>query len=159
MRVEPNFRWGGEEDHRALGQVMYDAVRLGDSRYTEQQRAAWAPAPRDGEAWAARLRAQQVIVAESEGAIIGFMSLAEGGYIDFAYIRPQAQGTGLFRQLFARIVDRARADAEPRLWVHASLMAEPAFRAVGFSVREREIVAIGQQRLERAVMEMPISNS
>jgi putative acetyltransferase len=153
-----NFRWGQEDDYSALGQVMYDAARLGDSRYTEQQRAAWVPKPRSDEKWVARLRQQHVLLAENQQGILGFLSLAAGGYIDFAYIRPQAQGTGLFRQLFARILDRARAQAEPRLWVHASLMAEPAFRAVGFSVREREVVAIGQEQLQRAVMEMVISH-
>jgi putative acetyltransferase len=82
------------------------------------------------------------------------MSLAEGGYIDFAYIRAEARGVGLFRELFKRILDRARAKGLPLLWVHASLTAEPAFSALGFVARHREQVTIGGEVLDRFEMKM-----
>ncbi len=82
------------------------------------------------------------------------MSLAEGGYIDFAYIRPKERGAGLFRELFKRILDRAQAKDVRLLWVHASLTAEPAFAAVGFVARHREQVTIGSEVLDRFEMEM-----
>jgi putative acetyltransferase len=84
------------------------------------------------------------------------MSIERGGYIDFAFIRPEAQGSGLFRRLFDMVQERARAADEPRLWVHASLMAQPAFAAVGFSVVEHQIVQIGDQDFQRAMMEKPL---
>jgi putative acetyltransferase len=40
--------------------------------------------------------------------------------------------------------------------VHASLMAQPAFAAVGFSVGEHQIVQIGDQDFKRAMMEKPL---
>lgn len=82
------------------------------------------------------------------------MSLGEDGYIDFAYIRPRAQGKGLFRQLFAEIERRSHTRGDARLWVHASLMAEPAFAAMGFSIVERQTVAIGSEQFERFEMEL-----
>lgn len=133
---------------------MFDAVRNGESRYTEAQRAAWVPAPRSGPDWEARLRRQEILVAEQEGRALGFVSLADGGYVDFAYIRPEAQHSGLFRQLLSRIVERAAAKGEPRLWTHASLMAEPAFERLGFMIRRREQVTIGDQSFDRCEMEM-----
>ena len=57
------------------------------------------------------------------------------GYVDFAYIRPEAQHTGLFRQLaHSRAGDRTgrAAAVGPR-----GLMAEPAFARFGFTVRRR----------------------
>jgi hypothetical protein len=45
---------------------------------------------------------------------------------------------------------------EPRLWVHASLMAQPAFAAVGFSITEHQVVQIGDQAFKRAYMEKPL---
>jgi putative acetyltransferase len=81
------------------------------------------------------------------------VGLAAQGYIDFAFIRPEAQGSGLFRRLFAMIEELALAQNEPRLWTHASLMAEGAFAAVGFAVVEREVVEIDDEGLERAKME------
>lgn len=105
------------------------------------------------EDWAARLEGQVIAIARDETRFVGFMSLAAQGYIDFAYIRPEAQGSGLFRRLFAMIEDKARSQNEPRLWTHASLMAQPVFAAVGFAVVERQLVEIGGESLQRAKME------
>ena len=133
---------------------MFEAVRSGDSRYSEPQRAAWVPARRSGPEWVERLRSQDIVVAEQQGKALGFASLADAGYVDFAYIRPEAQHSGLFRQLLSRIAERAIAKGEALLWTHASLMAEPAFAAFGFAVRRREQVEIGGESLERCEMEM-----
>ena len=86
------LRWAIEADFDALADVMFAAVREGDSPYTEAQRRAWVPEPRRGPAWRTRLMAQKIIVAEADGRLLGFMSLAERGYIDFAYLRAEAVG-------------------------------------------------------------------
>lgn len=135
---------------------MFDAVRNGDSPYDEQQRRAWLPAPRAGREWEDRLSSQDIIIAEMDGQAVGFMSLAGEGYIDFAYIRPQAQHSGLFRQMFERIEDRPLERGDRRLWVHASLMAQPAFAAVGFATVRSESVQLGTEQLERFEMEKPL---
>lgn len=135
---------------------MFDAVRNGDSPYDEQQRRAWLPAPRAGREWEDRLASQDIIIAEMDGQAVGFMSLAGEGYIDFAYIRPQAQHSGLFRQMFERIEDRALERGDRRLWVHASLMAQPAFAAVGFATVRSESVQLGTEQLQRFEMEKPL---
>ncbi|HEX8262883.1 MAG TPA: GNAT family N-acetyltransferase [Allosphingosinicella sp.] len=152
-----HFRWACEADFGLLADIMFDAVRNGESPYSEPQRAAWVPERRSGEDWAARLRRQDIIVAEQDGEAVGFASLAEGGYVDFAYIRPGAQHSGLFRQLLSRLVERAVARREPRLWTHASLAAEPAFAKLGFTIRKRERVRIGDQELDRCEMEKPLT--
>ncbi len=157
MHPTRRFRWASAADTDVLADIMFDAVRNGESRYTEQQRAAWVPVRRTGQDWVARLQRQDIVVAEQDGRAIGFASLAEGGYVDFAYIRPEAQHTGLFRQLLSRIVERAIAKREPLLWTHASLMAEPAFAKLGFSIRKRERVHIGDQAFDRCEMEKSLS--
>ena len=132
---------------------MFEAVRCGQSQYNERQRAAWAPSPRSGAQWNDRLRVQDVILAEEDGEILGFMSLSADAYIDFAYIRPKAQQSGLFRQMFEPIERRAEANGFSRLWVHASLTAEPAFSAMGFSIRQAETVELGGEHFQRFEME------
>ena len=150
------LRWAVRSDYDALAELMFDAIRTGDSPYDEQQRRAWLPAARSGPEWEARLASQDIILAESQRRMVGFMSLAAGGYIDFAYIRPDAQHSGLFRRLFQRIEERARARGDRLLWVHASLSAHPAFAAMGFVVRYGEMVELGGQQLQRFEMEMPL---
>jgi putative acetyltransferase len=140
-------------DDSILADIMFDAVRNGPSKYTEAQRIAWVPARREGQSWRERLNDQEIVIAEQDDEPVGFMSLASAGYIDFAYIRPSARGCGLFRELFKRIEGRARAKGLDLLWVHASLAAQPGFDAVGFSVRHREVVAMGSENLERFEME------
>lgn len=140
-------------DYTQLGELMYEAVRHSASPYTEAQRQAWMPEPRSGAEWDARLAPQTVLVATQGEEIVGFMSLAAEGYIDFAYIRPAAQGQGIFRRLYDEIEALAREQGEPRLWVHASLMAQPAFAAMGFVITQPETVAVRGQSLDRFAME------
>jgi putative acetyltransferase len=156
MRKTHPLTWATPTDTAELADVMFDAVRNGPSKYTQAQRAAWVPERRSGAEWETRLAAKDIIIGRDATRILGFMSIEGGGYIDFAFIRPEAQGSGLFRRLFGKVEARARAVQEPRLWVHASLMAQPAFAAVGFSVVEHQIVQIGDQDFKRAMMEKPL---
>jgi putative acetyltransferase len=140
-------------DYPDISDVIFDAVRTGPSLYTETQRTAWVPERRSGAEWEARLDGQVIVVARDRTRAVGLMSLAPDGYIDFAFIRSEAQGTGLFRKLYDWIQDHAVTTGKTRLWVHASLMAEPAFAAAGFAVVEHEIVEIGDENFQRAMME------
>lgn len=78
MERDRSFRWACPDDHGALADVMFDAVRNGKSRYTERQRAAWLPERRTGPQWSDRLNLQEIVLAEQDGQIVGFMSLAPG---------------------------------------------------------------------------------
>ncbi len=152
------LRWAERNDYTRLGEVMFDAVRNGDSPYSEAQRSAWVPQPRNGADWFKRLDRQAIVVAERDGDVLGFMSLAESGYIDFAYIKPEAQGTGLFRRLYKLVESRAMNAGERRLWVHASLTAQPAFSAMGFRIVRPEMVTIGDQIFDRFEMDKTLSS-
>lgn len=149
------IRWAKSKDADAL--VFHSAVRDGPSPYTEAQRAAWSPEVRSGTPWAARLAGLQTVLAEETGVISGFMALEPPGFIDLAFIVPQARQQGLFRQLFDRIEARVQALGACRLHTHASLMAEPAFRAMGFRVISRETIERAGQALTRAEMEKPLT--
>jgi putative acetyltransferase len=146
------LRTAGPEDYDALGALIFDAIHNGPTQYTPAQSKAWAPAPRSGPDWAERLASQHIIAAEQGGEIQGFMSIEPGGYVDFAYIRPSAQGSGLFRQLFEAVLDRAKAQGDTELSTHASLMAQPAFAAMGFEIDHHETVEVDGQSLPRARM-------
>lgn len=140
----------GEQD--ALGRVMFRAVREGPSDYTEAQRRAWCAMPPAGEGWAAKLAAQEVRVVEALGAPVGFIT-RDGAYVDLAFVLPEWQGRGVFAMLYDRTEADARAAGLRRLWVHASLMAQPAFAAKGFAVVRHETVARRGETLDRAEME------
>ncbi|MDE0866113.1 MAG: GNAT family N-acetyltransferase [Rubripirellula sp.] len=141
------------EDDGVLADVMFDAVHHGCHVYSHAQRQAWVPARCSGIKWIERLAAQSIFVAEISGQVVGFMSLAGHGYIDFVYLRPSAQGTGIFRQLYHSIESLALQTGVDRLWVHASLMAQPAFTAMGFTITVSERIDMRGQSLQRFNME------
>jgi len=136
-----------------LGRVMFDAVHASPSPYTQAQRNAWISAPRHGAQWDERLASQTIIVGADGERILGFMSLAQKGYIDFADIRAEARGVGLFRKLYEEIEKFARLNEVDRLWTHASLSAQPAFSSFDFSIVKKEQVPLGVQKLTRYEME------
>jgi putative acetyltransferase len=147
------IRIANPADFDALGQVMFDAVHCGPSPYSAAQRTAWLAAPPSGAAWHEKLAAQCVVAGFAQGAAVGFMTLRPDGYLDLAYIIPAARGAGLFRKLYAELARHATARALPRIRVHASLMAQPAFASLGFSVLQHEVVERAGQSLARAEME------
>lgn len=153
----PTCRWGLPRDAVALGAVMFDAVRHGPSRYTHSQRMAWVPAPRRGADWSARLAPQRIRVAEVYGRIVGFMSLLPADYIDFAYIRPGWRGGGLFRRLSTDIEREALRQGAKSLHTHASMMACPAFRAVGFRIVRDETIPLRGEMFRRYEMTKPLT--
>ncbi len=153
MNMQKTLRWATEDDFDQLGEVMFDAIRNGPSLYSEEQRIAWLPAPFSGTEWIEKLAGQSIILEDMSGHVTGFMSLAPKGYINLVFIRPSAQGTGLFRRLYENIETKARADGVQVLSVHASLMARPAFAAMGFTVTTEETAERNNQMLRRFAME------
>lgn len=151
--VTIHYRWALASDYKELGDVMFDAVRNGPSLYTEMQREAWVEAPRQGSEWDERLTGQSIAVAELESRIVGFMSLMPDGYLDFAYIRPDHQGTGVFRKLYDMLLDLAHEQKLSRIYVHASLRAQPAFSAHGFEIIKKETVTLNEQEFDRFEMQ------
>ena len=152
------YRKARQEDAEALAAVFYAAVRKGDSPYSEAERAAWLPEQLTATAMVKRTEGLFVAVVEEDARVIGFMGLREAdGYVDLAFVLPEARGQGAFRLLFESIEERARQLDVSRLWTHASLMAQPAFRAMGFRVIHHETIDRAGEQLRRALMEKPLT--
>ncbi len=148
-----HFREGVNRDAARLAHVFFAAIREGPSAYTEEQRVAWLPAVPAPNAFEKRIAGMHLVVAEDRREIVGFMGIKPDGYIDLAFILPQSRGQGAFRHMYEIIEFQARQDGLERLWTHASLMAEPAFRAVGFSATQQANVHRSGQTLARVEME------
>jgi GNAT superfamily N-acetyltransferase len=78
--------------------------------------------------------AERVTVAEVEGLVAGFVSLAgtpPEGEISFLFVDPPSMGRGVGRALFAAAVDRARSDRFRALSVEADPDAEAFYLRMG----------------------------
>ncbi|SLN49765.1 putative N-acetyltransferase YafP [Roseivivax jejudonensis] len=145
-------------DLRALAVIFHAAIHAEPSPYTRRQRRAWAPSVPAAPDWELRLAAQEVRVAEESGGITGFMTLGPGGYVDLAFILPEARGRGVFRDLLRAIEAAARAAGETELVTDASLAAEAPFAACGFTTVLREEVRRRGVALQRARMRKPLTS-
>lgn len=141
-------------DGPALADLYHRAVHEGAARhYSAKQRAAWSPTPPSDETWRRRLLEAQTIVAERAERPLGFMTLDPGtGWIDFAYVAPEAMGQGVADTLYAVLEGRARAARLSRLETEASLLAERFFARRGWHVVTRQEVERHGVRLPNAVM-------
>jgi putative acetyltransferase len=146
-------------DAPGLADVYHRAVREGAARhYDAAQRAAWSPAPPSSEDWRRRLVEAQTIVAEQADRLLGFMTLdPQTGWIDFAYVVPEAMGQGVAETLYAVLEGRARAAGLVRLETEASLLAERFFIRRGWRVVVRQDVERHGVRLPNAVMAKSLS--
>jgi len=140
------------DDAAALGRVFFDSVHRGTAAaYSGEQRAAWAPEPPGGPAWRARLAEAETLVAELEGAPVGFMSLIEEadgvGVIDMAFVHPDHIGRGVASALYAALEAAARIRALSRLETDASEIAKPVFEAKGFTLIRTQQQMRGQVAL------------
>lgn len=157
MDLDVQIRRANPRDFDALGEVFHAAVRDGATAYSGAQRAAWSPAPRAGEAWANQLAAQAVWMAEAGSKALGFLTLRPDGYVDLAYIRPEAQGRGVFRRLFSALETEASRLGLPRLWTDASLHAKAPFESAGFTVIAPETVIRNGEAFKRFQMEKTLN--
>jgi putative acetyltransferase len=141
-------------DAPGLAELYHRAVQDGTrAHYDAAQRAAWSPVPPLDEDWRRRLIEAQTIVAERHDRLLGFMTLdIATGWIDFAYVAPEAMGQGVAETLYAVLEGRARAAGLCRLETEASLLAERFFTKRGWTLIKRQEVLRGDVRLPNAVM-------
>lgn len=132
-------------DLEELAQLFHRAVRDGAAgHYSDDQRAAWSPAPPAGDAWRRRVAEADTVVAEHAGTILGFMTLdLARGYLDFAYVAPEAMGQGVSDALYAVLESRARGSGLDRLATDASELARSFFARNGWQM-------VVRQEIERA---------
>jgi putative acetyltransferase len=137
-----------------LALLYHRAVQEGAARhYDASQRTAWSPAPPTDAGWRRRLIEAQTIVAERAHGPVGFMTLdATNGWIDFAYVAPEAMGQGVAETLYAVLEGRARAAGLSRLETEASLLAERFFLRQGWRIMARQRVERHGQILPNALM-------
>lgn len=146
-----------DADAPATAQVFYDSVhRATQDFYDDAQRQAWAPQVPDLEAWLDRIKPQTAFVAERDGAVIGFMTLRDDGYIDFAYVAPDAVGHGVAKALYDAVLAEAKKAKFGRLTSEASHLARRFFERQGWRVVEEQSVLRNGVALTNFRMEFDI---
>ncbi|MGY1637955.1 GNAT family N-acetyltransferase [Geodermatophilus sp. SYSU D00742] len=131
--------------------------------YTPAQRAVWA-ARRSQAAHARFIEATCVVVAEVDGVVAGFASVAlsavDGlvpGEVDQLFVTPPAGGRGVARALLTAVESVARSAGLASLVTHASWRAAPVFQRLGYRQVAVESVVLDGETLTRARMVKPLA--
>lgn len=129
-------------DLAAIADLFYESVHtLCSGDYTKEQLDAWATGHIDEEAWDASFRARHTLVAEENGALLGFADMAEDGYLDRLYVHPAHTGKGVATALVNALETACPAQ---RFTTHASKTARSFFERRGYRVeKEQQVVRCG----------------
>ena len=140
----------GKEDCGQTARLFYETVHTVNARdYSPSQLAAWAPAPPRPEAWHASFCGHYALVAEENGAVVGFGDIDGTGYLDRLYVHKDYQGRGVAAALCAALEQHA---AGMPVTVHASVTARPFFEKRGYRVCRRQQVLRAGVALTNFVM-------
>lgn len=144
-------------DLEALVELFGAAVhRLGVADYDLAQRQAWAPAHADLSAWQARLATLELLIAEDNRQLVGFIGFTRDGHIDLLFTAPRHARQGVATALYAAAQMRMQAAGATSAFTEASLTARPFFARQGFSVEQAQTVARGAVTLQRFAMRKPL---
>ncbi|MFN1835657.1 GNAT family N-acetyltransferase [Balneola sp. MJW-20] len=142
------------EDSDTLADIFTESIhKAGPEFYSPEQVSTWAPIPVDYDKWQERFAERPPFVAMFQGEIVGFMTLANDGYVDWTYIHPDHHRKGIASQLYDHLELAARNKGLRRLYVDASHMAKSLFAGKGFEVIKMNTVCKGIVTLDNWRME------
>ncbi len=126
--------------------------QLTAQHYDAAQRQAWAPATADMPAWQTRLASLELLIAEDDRVIVGFIGFSLDGHIDLLFTAPSHARQGVATALYAAAEQRLRVAGARELFTEASLVARPFFARQGFSEEQAQTVTRDAVNLQRFVM-------
>lgn len=141
MSVPVHMRTATVGDVPALAHVFEEAARrLGPQHYDAAQVASWAAFPSETEAFHAFIVQAHTLVAEVDGAVVGFGGIHDDGYLASLYTHPDHGRKGIGTLLLGALLDRARDRNVRRVFTAASAFSRPLFERHGFILDEVEVV-------------------
>jgi putative acetyltransferase len=140
-------------DARRCIEIFRNSIEeLGNEDYDEDQREAWSARADDPAAFAERLSESLTLIANLDGASVGFASLKGLAVLDMLYVDPAFARRGVGTALIDALVRIAQARGAEKLSADASDSARPLFERNGFVAQRRNLVAVGDQWLGNTTM-------
>jgi putative acetyltransferase len=141
-----------------MAEVYYRAVREGATgAYSEAQLEAWAPQVEPNWDKPDKLLGQWAWVAIDErGRMLGVMSLDHTGYLDMAFVIPEAKGSEVAPSLHATLISKARDAGLTHLTVRASILARRFFLKQGWRVDKKHMHEAAGQVYETYLMSLDL---
>ncbi|WP_300600908.1 GNAT family N-acetyltransferase [Niabella sp.] len=134
---------GRREDLAALQELYVETIRnVCSADYDTRQINMWASGVENKKRWNDVLTEQLVLVAWKDDKIVGFITLANGNYVDLLFVHKDHQRQGIAQILLASIEAEAGKLQQTVLSADVSKTAKPFFINNGFKVLEEQTVNI-----------------
>lgn len=147
------LRPGHLEDLQAMQALFAASIRnVCAEDYRPEQLDAWASSTENQERWYAIFTKQQIVVAECDGRLCGFATLAEGGYLDLLYVHKDHQRQGIAQKLLDDLIQKAKSAGQRHLTTASSITARRFFEKNGFIIEKEQWVQIKGQHLKNYKM-------
>ena len=146
------------DDAPLLAEIFRASVEeLTGDDYDPAQQRAWAAVADDEEAFAKRLGGALTLIATTEGAPVGFASLAGGEKIDLLYVHPAATRRGVAALLVDALEKLATGRGAKRLTADASDTALGFFEHRGFVPMQRNTIQRNGEWLANTTVEKKLT--
>lgn len=151
--MAPTIRPYRPEDRGQAAQVFYRAVREGSAaHYSVQERESWARSPEPDWNEPDKLLHQWCFVAEENGQMTGFFSMDTTGYLDMAFVIPEAMGDGTAAALYEALMIRAKSAGLTRFTVRAAHQSRRFLSRRGWNFDRMETFTEGGETYTAALM-------
>jgi putative acetyltransferase len=148
------------EDAPLLAEIFRASVEeLTGDDYDPVQQRAWAAVADDEEAFAKRLDGALTLIATTEGAPVGFASLAGGEKIDLLYVHPAATRLGVAALLVDALEKLAAARGAKRLTADASDTSLGFYEHRGFVPMQRNTVRCNGEWFANTTVEKKLTDA
>ncbi|ABS24327.1 GNAT family N-acetyltransferase [Anaeromyxobacter sp. Fw109-5] len=156
----PRLRAGDVADAPALARVMRAAIRgQGAAAYGHSEVRAWSSLPALYHRWAMTAGGERYVVAERDGAIVGYAARRDAE-LTAVFVLPRAAGAGVGTALVRHVERAARRAGVARLRVVAALGAVPFYARLGFGRRGAARVPLpGETSLAAVRMEKRLDST
>lgn len=145
------------DDAYLTRRLMHDAIRIGATRYTAAQRAAWSPSATPEPGWRDRLADHVTLIAEERlpelDRPVGFGTMRNDGHLDLLFVAPDRMGAGVAGVLHDALLEAVAPMRPERLTTRASLYARPFLASRGWRLLGGADQELGGQVLPAFDME------
>lgn len=136
-------------DWVTISRLFYDTVHAVNAKdYSERQLCAWAPHAHCLNARRGDLSKQFTLIAEINGAVVGFGSIDRSGYLDLLFVHKNHQNRGIATALCNELEKNFST-----VKTYSSVTAKPFFESRGYVAVKAQGVERGGVLLKNFVMQ------
>ena len=142
------------DDLEGIIRLFQDTIEaVNSAHYLPEQITVWKNGASKKERWLKKISEQYFLLAEINGKLAGFGSIADDGYLDFMYVAKDLQHIGVASKIYGELEVYATKNHLVRIISDGSITAKAFFERKGFEVVREQSIEIDNVRLTNYKMQ------